>query len=156
MLHCGVIGLSVLIGVGLVEIHEAEQDDGHEGEARECIAVHFSLLWCLFGFVGFFGAVFYGSSHEVAEEGAGREHGAGIFGVVLRAHEPAERRHFHHFHQVGGGIHAHACHACGFELVAVVVVEFKAVAVALADVGATVGACHEAAGTQIAVVGPQA
>lgn len=40
----GVVGLHVLLGVGLVEIHEAEENYGHQGKSCESVAVHL-LYW---------------------------------------------------------------------------------------------------------------
>ena len=43
LLHGSLVGLHVLCGIGLVQIHEAEENHGHEGEPGESVAIHY--LW---------------------------------------------------------------------------------------------------------------
>ena len=70
------------------------------------------------------------------------QHGAAVLGMVLRTDVPTLASEFHYLGKATLGIHAGNRHARLFKLLAILVVEFKAVAVTLLNVGYTIGFCN--------------
>ena len=87
-----------LVLVGHAQPHETEHHHSHKNKACNCVFIHCINYLCLFG--GFLAVILDGRVHEGCENRTGGEHCAGIFGVILSAHIPAQRRYFNNFYEV--------------------------------------------------------
>ena len=93
--------------------------------------------------------------YEGHEEGVGIEDGAGVLGVVLGADVPAVARQLDDLGQAALRVHARDGHARLLKALAVLVVELKAVSVALLDVGDAIGLSNLGARLDVAGVSAQ-
>ena len=82
---------------------------------------------------------------EAHEEGMRFEHGARIFGMVLHADIPVVGRHLDSLDESVLRIEAYAAHACGLEVVAEVIVELIAMAMAFDNLVCAIRLSHLAA-----------
>ena len=77
--------------------------------------------------------LFYAGFDEAHEEGMRVEHAGAVFWVELRADIPVLVGYLYYLHEVSGGVKTYTFHAGCLVFIPIGIVEFIAMAVALAD-----------------------